>query len=166
MTSVCHLGTTYLSWAHIKAMGESCHWHIHTRWQELSLQSNYYCGYFEVDQLHGKTGTVITKKLKKQPTFKELSPLVKGKTVRIMPLPHDKGQTWFKAVSHSQQCQLRETSLNSQPKHLLQYPARSNLCAQHLTRLGQLKIRSQELVGSSQATWVFKRTMLDYTWWL
>ena len=23
--------------------------------------------------------------------------MVKGKTVRIMPLPHDKGQTWFKA---------------------------------------------------------------------
>ncbi|CAH3041491.1 unnamed protein product, partial [Porites lobata] len=32
------------------------------------------------------------------PTLKfELSPLVKGKTVRIMPLPHDKSQTWFKA---------------------------------------------------------------------
>ena len=90
-------GTTHLSWAHIKALGESCHWHIHTRRQELSLHSNYYSGYFEVDQLHGKTGTVITKNLKKQPTFKELSPLVKGKTVRIMPLPHDKGQRWFKA---------------------------------------------------------------------
>ena len=70
---------------------------IHTWWQELSVHSNYYSGYFEVDQLHGKTGTVITKNLKKQPTFKELSPLVKGKTVRIMPLPHDKGQRWFKA---------------------------------------------------------------------
>ena len=58
-------GTTYLSWAHIKALGESCHWHIHTRWQELSLHSNYYSGYFEVDQLHDKTGTVIIKKLKK-----------------------------------------------------------------------------------------------------
>ena len=96
-TSVCHLGTTYLLWAHIKALGGSCHWHIHTRWQELSLHSNYYSKYFEVDQLHGKTGTVITKKLKKQPTFKELSPLVKGKTVGIIPLPHDKGQTWYKA---------------------------------------------------------------------
>ena len=30
---------------------------------ELSLHSNYYSGYFEVDQLHGKTGTVIIKKL-------------------------------------------------------------------------------------------------------
>ena len=58
-------GTTYLSWAHIKALGQSCHWHIHTRWQELSLHSKYYSGYFEVDQLHGKTGTVITKNLKK-----------------------------------------------------------------------------------------------------
>ena len=27
-----------------------------------------------------------------EPTFKELSPLVKGKTVRLMPLPHDKSQ--------------------------------------------------------------------------
>ena len=70
---------------------------IPTWWQELSVHSNYYSGYFEVDQLHGKTGTVIRKKLKKQRTFKEFSPLVKGKTVRIMPLPHDKGQTWFKA---------------------------------------------------------------------
>ena len=159
------------------------------------MHSNYYSGYFEVDQLHGKTGTVIIKKLKKyfvthgtpnellsgneppfnsaefenflrssgttyvtsspgypqsngrvenavktaktlikkvkatgadcfllllswrntpteglstsparrmfgnvcEPTFKELSPLVKGKTVRTMPLPHDKSQTWFKA---------------------------------------------------------------------
>ena len=58
-------GTTYLSWAQNKALGESCHRHIHTRWQELSLQSNYYSGYFEVDQSHGKTGTVIIKKLKK-----------------------------------------------------------------------------------------------------
>ena len=38
---------------------------IHTWWQELSVHSNYYSGYFEVDQLHGKTGTVIIKKLKK-----------------------------------------------------------------------------------------------------
>lgn len=29
------------------------------------MHSNYYSGYFEVDQLHGKTGTVIIKKLKK-----------------------------------------------------------------------------------------------------
>ena len=54
-----------LSRAHIKALRESWHWHIHTRWQELSLHSNYYSRYFEVDQLHGKTGTVIIKKLKK-----------------------------------------------------------------------------------------------------
>ena len=27
---------------------------IHTWWQELSVHSNYYSGYFEVDQLHGK----------------------------------------------------------------------------------------------------------------
>ena len=58
-------GTSYLSWAHIKALGESCHWHIHSWWQEWSLHSNYYSGYFEVDQLHGKTGIVIIKKLKK-----------------------------------------------------------------------------------------------------
>ena len=38
---------------------------IPTWWQELSVHSNYYSGYFEVDQLHGKTGTVIIKKLKK-----------------------------------------------------------------------------------------------------
>ena len=38
---------------------------IHTWWQELSVHSNYYSGYFEVDQLHGKTETVIIKKLKK-----------------------------------------------------------------------------------------------------
>ena len=38
---------------------------IHTWWQELSVHSNYYSGYFEVDQLHGKTGTVVIKKLKK-----------------------------------------------------------------------------------------------------
>ena len=31
------------------------------------------------------------------PTFKELSPLVKGETVRVIPLPRDKSQTWFKA---------------------------------------------------------------------
>ena len=31
----------------------------------MSLQSNYYSGYFEVDQLHSKTVTVIIKKLKK-----------------------------------------------------------------------------------------------------
>ena len=49
--------------------------------------------------------------------------------------------------SHSQQCQLGTTSLNSQPKPLLQYLARPNLCAQHLTSLSQLKIGSQELVG-------------------
>ena len=29
------------------------------------MHSNYYSGYFEVDQLPGKTGTVIVKKLKK-----------------------------------------------------------------------------------------------------
>ena len=69
----------------------------HSMTRIISAHSNYYSGYFEVDQLHGKTGTVIRKKLKKQRTFKELSPLVKGKTVRIMPPPHDKGQTWFKA---------------------------------------------------------------------
>ena len=38
---------------------------IPTWWQELSVHSSYYSGYFEVDQLHGKTGTVIIKKLKK-----------------------------------------------------------------------------------------------------
>ena len=120
---------------------------------------------------------------------------------RVMPLPYDKSQTWFKAeieeladvrsyrvkteygrilrrnrrhlcrsreqfyssrpsedpvalqpldmvaspeklqgpqptgVSHSQQCQLGGTSLNSQTKPLLQYLARPNLCAQHLTSL-------------------------------
>ena len=32
-----------------------------------------------------------------EPTFKELSPLVKGETVRVIPLPRDKSQTWFKA---------------------------------------------------------------------
>ena len=32
-------------------------------------------------------------------------------------------------------------------KTLLQYLARPNLCEQHLTSLGQLKIGSQELVG-------------------
>ena len=34
-----------------------------------------------------------------EPTFKDLSPLVKGETVRVhvMPPPHDKSQTWFKA---------------------------------------------------------------------
>ena len=31
----------------------------------MSLQSNYYSGYFEVDQLHSKTVTVIIKKLKR-----------------------------------------------------------------------------------------------------
>ena len=30
-------------------------------------------------------------------TFKEFSPLVKGETVRVMQLPCDKSQTWFKA---------------------------------------------------------------------
>ena len=39
------------------------------------------------------------------------------------------------------------TSLNSQPKPLLQYLTRPNLCVQNATSLGQLKIRSQELVG-------------------
>ena len=47
-------------------------------------------------------------------------------------------------VSHSYQCHLRRTSLNSQPKPLLQYIARPNLCAQHLTSLSHLKIGSQE----------------------
>ena len=31
--------TTNLPWAHIKALGESCHWHLHTWWRELSLHS-------------------------------------------------------------------------------------------------------------------------------
>ena len=50
-------------------------------------------------------------------------------------------------VSHSQQCQLRGTSLNGQPKPLLQNLARPTLCVQHLTSLSQLKIGSQVLVG-------------------
>ena len=32
----------------------------------------------------------------REPTFKQLLPLVKGETVRVMPLPRDKSQTWFK----------------------------------------------------------------------
>ena len=31
-----------------------------------------------------------------EPTFKQLLPLVKGETVRVMPLPCGKSQTWFK----------------------------------------------------------------------
>ena len=74
----------------------------------------------------------------------------------VQPLQRNSKELSQQRVSHSQQCQLRGTSLSSQPKPLLQYLARPNLCAQHLTSLGQLKIRSQELVGSSQATWLFK----------
>ena len=48
-------------------------------------------------------------------------------------------------VSLSQQCQLRETSLNSLPKPLLHYLPRPNLYAQHLTSLSQLIIGSLEL---------------------
>ena len=139
--------------------------------------------------------------------------MVKGKTVRLMPLPHGKSQTWFKAEieeladvrsykvktedgrilrrNRRHLCRSREPFYSSQPseapvalqpldmaaspeklqgpqptegqsfptvpaqgdqskqltKTLLQYLARPNLCAQHLTSLGQLKIGSQELVG-------------------
>ena len=147
-----------------------------------------------------------------EPTLKELLPLVKGKTVRLVPLPHEKSQTWFKAKieladlrsykvktedgrilyrNRRHLCRSREPFYSSQPseapvalqppdmaaspeklqgpqptegqsfptvpaqgdqskqltKTLLQYLARPNLCAQHLTSLGQLKIGSQELVG-------------------
>ena len=152
-------GTTYLSWAHIKALGESCQWHIHTWWQELSLHSNYYSEYFEVHQLHGKTGTVIIKKLKKHfVTHGTPNELLSGNEppfnsaefenfLRSSGSTHVTSSPGQQRVSHSQQCQLRGTSLNSQPKPLLQYLARPNLCAQHLTSPGWLKIGSQELVG-------------------
>ena len=132
---------------------------IPTWWQELSVHSSYYSGYFEVDQLHGKTGTVIIKKLKKHfVTHGTPNELLSGNEppfnsaefenfLRSSGSAHVTSSPGQQRVSHSQQCQLRGTSLNSQPKPLLQYLARPNLCAQHLTKPGQLKIGSQELVG-------------------
>ena len=74
----------------------------------------------------------------REPTFKELLPLVKGETVRVMPLPRDKSQTWFKTEieeladmrsydiktedgrilrrNHRHLCRSREPFYSSQPR--------------------------------------------------
>ena len=126
---------------------------------------NYYPGYFELDQLHSKTVTVIIKKLKRhfvthgtpnellsgnEPPFNSAefeyflwssgtehvtsSPGYPQSNGRVENAVNSKDISQQR-VSHSQQCQLRETSLNGQPKPLLQYLARPTLCVQRLTSL-------------------------------
>ena len=126
---------------------------------------NYYSGYFELDQLHSKTVTVIIKKLKRhfvthgtpnellsgnEPPFNSAefenflwssgaehvtsSPGYPQSNGRVENAVNSKDISQQR-VSHSQQCQLRETSLNGQPKPLLQYLARPTLCVQRLTSL-------------------------------
>ena len=126
---------------------------------------NYCPGYFELDQLHSKTVTVIIKKLKRhfvthgtpnellsgnEPPFNSAefeyflwssgtehvtsSPGYPQSNGRVENAVNSKDISQQR-ISHSQQCQLRETSLNGQPKPLLQYLARPTLCVQRLTSL-------------------------------